>query len=247
MPDQPHFNEVFRQRFWQSWRDILFVHWQVDPAHLRAILPDELEPDLFEGRAYVGLVPFRMTDIRPVYFPSFPYLSKTLETNLRTYVRHKDPSKNTTPAVWFFSLEAANPFAVIAARLGYGLNYFRASMWLHELVYQDGSSLYSAESLRHWPAPAPVSSLVQAWVEPGQFQPAHPGTLEHFLVERYALFAGRQGKLNKALVRHEPYRIKSGELLACNTGLFAAAGLPMTQSVNNALVHRAADVRVRVG
>lgn len=240
-------NETFRQKFWQCWRDILFVHWEVDPDDLKVVLPDTLEPDLFQGRAYVGLVPFRMTGIRPVWLPSVPYLSKTLETNLRTYVRHKDPSKNTDPAVWFFSLEAANPFAVISARLGYGLKYYKAAMWLHEQAQPDGSTLYSAGSQRHWPQPAPVTSLVQARVEAGDFLPAHSGTLEYFLVERYALFAERRGKLLKALVRHEPYRIKPGQLITADTGLFVAAGLPVPEKPKDALVHRALDVRVRVG
>lgn len=247
MPDGSTPQEKFRQRYWQTWRDILFVHWEVDPAYIRANLPDDLEPELFEGRAFVGLVPFRMTGIRPVFFPAVPYLSRTLETNLRTYVRHKDPAMNTEPAVWFFSLEAANPVAVVAARLGYGLKYYTASMWLNEQSHEDGSSLFAAGSIRRWPDPAPVSSLVQARVEPGAFQPARVGTLEHFLVERYVLFANRRGRLLKASVRHEPYRIKSGELLACDTGLFAAAGLPMPSKNDVALVHRALDVRVRVG
>jgi uncharacterized protein len=249
MPVSEPSAEPFRQLFWQDWRDIVFIHWQIDPAAIAATLPDDLEPDLFEGNAYVGLVPFRMTGIRPVCFPAVPYLSHTLETNLRTYVKHKDQDRNTASrAVWFYSLEAENTFAVTVARFGYGLKYHRANMWLKEDVNLDSSSLFAAGSLRRWPAPAPVNSFVQARFEAGPFQPAAEGTLEHFLVERYALFAERRGKLLKSLVRHTPYQIKRGQLLACNPELIAAAGLPIPPDlIQNAIVHRALDVHVRIG
>lgn len=241
--------EPFRQLFWQNWCDILFIHWEVDPADMAAVLPPELEPDLYQGKAWVGLVPFRMTGIRPVGLPALPYLSHTLETNLRTYVKHKDPAKNTTSrAVWFFSLEAVNPFAVIAARLGYGLKYHRANMWLSEQLRTDGSTLFAAGSIRRWPRPAPVTSFVQAEIPAGPFQESQVDTLEHFLVERYALFAQYRRQVVKAFVRHEPYKIKPGRLIDCNPELIAAAGLPIPKNrIENAIVHRAMDVCVRVG
>lgn len=249
MKSEKHQTEPFRQLFWQNWCDILFIHWEVDPDAIAEVLPPELEPDLYQGKAWVGLVPFRMTGIRPVGLPAVPYLSHTLETNLRTYVKHKDPAKNTeSRAVWFFSLEAANPFAVVTARLGYGLKYHRAKMWLNEHHRPDGSTIYAAGSVRQWPGPAPVTSFVQAKIPAGPYDKAQVNTLEHFLVERYALFTQHRGRVKKALVRHEPYRIKPAILTGCDPQLIAAAGLPLPdQVIENAIVHRAMDVRVRVG
>ncbi|MFM7318870.1 MAG: YqjF family protein [bacterium] len=249
MKPENHSPEPFRQRFWQNWCDILFIHWEIDPAAIAAVLPPKLEPDLYQGKAWVGLVPFRMSGIRPVGLPALPYLSHTLETNLRTYVRHKDQAQNTADrAVWFFSLEAANPFAVVAARLGYGLKYHRANMWLNQHHHADGKTIFAAGSIRRWPDPAPVSSFVQAEIPPGPYQEAKADTLEHFLVERYALFSQHRQRIRKALVRHEPYKIKPATLIDCNPQLIAAAGLPIPRNViENAIVHRAMDVRVRVG
>jgi uncharacterized protein YqjF (DUF2071 family) len=96
---------AFRQIFWQTWRDLVFVHWEVDPAALERLLPPELEPDLFEGKAYVALVPFLMTGIRSVWLPPIPGTARTLETNVRTYVRRRGVAE-PIPAVWFFSLES---------------------------------------------------------------------------------------------------------------------------------------------
>lgn len=247
--NSPEINDIgFRQIYWQTWRDLVFVHWQVPARAITSLLPAELEPDLYQGKAYVGLVPFRMTGIRPVFLPALPGLSKTLETNVRTYVKHRDHHPSAKPAVWFFSLEAENTAAVTLARLGYGLPYFKAGMWLHEHAQDNNTTLYSASSCRHWPKPAPVSSLVQAEFSDQQpYAPAEAGSLEHFLAERYALYARRRGRLMYAEVQHEPYRIKPGRLVACQPWLLAAAGLPVPGPHEEALVHRAMDVTVRIG
>lgn len=238
----------FRQIYWQSWQDIAFVHWEADPDAVASLLPPELEPDLYHGKAYVGLVPFRMTGIRPVFLPALPGLSSTLETNVRTYVKRRNSQGDSIPAVWFFSLEAENTAAVLMARFGYGLPYFKARMWLHKQPQNDNSLLHASGSCRQWPGPAPVESLVQAQFPGDQpFEPAAPGTLEHFLVERYALYARRRGRLTHAVVRHEPYRIQPGRLLACQPWLLTAAGLPTPPAHQPAIVHRAIDVRVRIG
>ena len=244
---RPTSDKKFHQIYWQTWADLVFVHWSVDPDILASLLPPELEPDLYEGEAYVGLVPFRMTGIRPVFLPALPGLSRTLETNVRTYVKHRNRQGDPAPSVWFFSLEAENTLAVILARLGYGLPYFKASMWLKKSFQENGHMTYAAGSHRHWPKPAPVSSLVQAEFGNEPLEAAKPGSLEHFLVERYALYAKRRGRLLQAFVNHPPYRIAPGRLLACEPWLITAAGLPTPSAHETAIVHRAADVRVRIG
>jgi uncharacterized protein YqjF (DUF2071 family) len=103
----------------QTWRDLLFVHWEVPVRVLRALVPPALAIDELEGRAYVGLVPFTMHDVRfgPLPIPDF------LETNLRTYVHAEG-----VPGVWFFSLDAQSALAVWGGRALFRLPYFRADM-----------------------------------------------------------------------------------------------------------------------
>lgn len=238
----------FRQIFWQTWRDLVFVHWEVDAAAIERLLPRGLEPDLFEGKAYVALVPFRMTGIRSVWLPPIPGTDRTLETNVRTYVRRRGAAREPVPAVWFFSLEAETALAVQVARRMYGLPYFKARMRYDRELRGDGVERRVAESMRMWPQPAPARSLVEAeFAAREPFREAEPGTLEHFLVERYALYAERRGGLTYACVRHSPYRIRRGELRAVDTGLLAAAGIPEPAAGASAIVHQAEDVTVRIG
>ena len=118
-PDQ---RAVMRQR----WADLLFLHWPVAPETLQPLLPPGLTLDTFEGQAYVGLVPFTMTGVRPVWAPPVRWLSNFHETNVRTYVHREGKD----PGVWFFSLDAANSIAVRIARAAWKLPYHYARMSL---------------------------------------------------------------------------------------------------------------------
>jgi hypothetical protein len=115
-----------RTVMWQRWADLLFLHWPVPPDELAALLPPGLTLDTFDGQAYVGLVPFTMTGVRPVWAPALPWLSHFHETNVRTYVH----CRGRDPGVWFFSLDAANPVAVKIARALWKLPYHFARMRL---------------------------------------------------------------------------------------------------------------------
>ena len=110
----------------QKWRELLFVHWPVRPEELRPLVPPQLDLDLFDGMAYIGLVPFTMTGVRPVGLPPVRGLSSFHETNVRTYVHRA----RSDPGVWFFSLDAANRIAVSLARTLYHLPYYHARMFL---------------------------------------------------------------------------------------------------------------------
>ena len=101
------------------WMRLLFLHWQVEADMLRPLVPACLEIDRFDGRAWVGLVPFTMT-LRHRLTPGIPTARRFHECNVRTYVTGGDPG---VPGVWFFSLDAASRLAVCAARAMWHLNY----------------------------------------------------------------------------------------------------------------------------
>jgi uncharacterized protein YqjF (DUF2071 family) len=224
---------------YQEWYHLLFVHWEVPAEPLRALLPPGLELDTYDGRAYVGLVPFTMRGVRPRGFPSVPGLSNFHETNVRTYV-HK---AGRDPGVWFFSLDAANSVAVALARGLFGLPYHRARMCLEADPGNGHGPSLTYVSERPEPARRPTLAEVRARVV-GPVEPAEPGSLEEFLVERYLLYSTLGGRLRRGQVHHAPYPLQRAEVDTLDETLLAAASIRRPDS--EPLVHYAAGVRVEV-
>jgi uncharacterized protein YqjF (DUF2071 family) len=221
---------------YQRWRTLTFVHWSLPAEPLRALLPSGLELDLYEGQAYVGLVAFTMRGVRPAGFPSVPWLSNFHETNVRTYVHFH----GRDPGVVFFSLEAANPVAVVLARTFFHLRYHHAGMSLDRQGEPAGIS-YTSE--RRWPGPLPARSALRC-VPKGQAAPAETGTLAHFLIERYLLYTTRGGRLCQGQVHHTPYPIQDAVIDSLDETLLAAAGLQRPNTTP--LIHFSEGVDVEI-
>lgn len=205
-----------RPVLYQTWQDLAFIHWSIDPAEIAAQLPDQLTIDTFEGKAWLGIVPFFMRNIRPRFLPAVPGLSATPELNLRTYVRDSDG----TPGVWFFSLNASNLVAVWFARTFFHLPYYRA-----KIVTGNSDGVIDYYCRRAGVAESQASRFVYSGT--GSPAPAAKGTLAYFLVERYRLFARpeKSGRLYTARVAHVPYQIQKAELSVWDDRLFALDGL----------------------
>jgi uncharacterized protein YqjF (DUF2071 family) len=227
----------------QNWNDLLFLHWIVPPDQLAPLLPPGLELDTFEGRAYVGLVPFTMTGVRPIWAPAVRALSDFHETNVRTYVHRR----GRAPGVWFFSLDAANAAAVRIARAWFKLPYHYARMSLrHEEDRGNGTGSTAAISYaseRLWPPPTPAACRVRCRPD-GPVQPATVGTLEHFLAERYLLYAACGTRLYSGRVHHAPYPLQTARVDALDETLVAAAGIRRPDTAP--LAHYARGVQVHV-
>ena len=224
----------------QEWRDLLFLHWAISPDRLRAFIPSQLELDLFEGTAYVGLVPFTMTGVRWVGLPAVPGCSSFHETNVRTYVHWRG-----NPGVWFFSLDAANRLAVLTARRWFHLPYRYARMFLEREPTSGSGDLRTIlyAGVRRWPGPLPASYAIRA-IPTGPAQPAQPDTLEHFLTERYILYAIANNRLFRGQVHHSPYPLQSADVLSIDETLLAAAGIDRPETPPLAHFARGVDVRV---
>lgn len=220
----------------QTWRDLLFLHWRVPVSVLRPLIPPALEIDTFAGDAFVGLVPFTMRDVRLPWAPPLPGLSSFHETNVRTYVHFE----GRDPGVWFFSLDAANRLAAWIARTFWHLPYHHAAMSLEQLA--DGSIRYRSDRLAPPPMPARCDITYRATGAPSA---AIPGTLEHFLAERYVLYADvGDGELRLGRVHHRPYPLQAAALIHWEESLLLAAGI--ARGTGEPLAHFASGVEVEV-
>ncbi|MGB6131146.1 MAG: DUF2071 domain-containing protein [Acidobacteriaceae bacterium] len=185
----------------QRWNDLLFAHWPLPAAELTPLLPEGLAVDTFDGSAWVGVVPFWMDRIRMRGLPTIPGANRFPELNLRTYVRERHTNQ---PGVYFFSLDAANPFAVSAARMFFHLPYY----WAHMKIEPRGEREfeYSSERLLS----RRRADFLVRYRSLGQ--PAVKGGLESFLTDRYALFtAHKGGALMRVNIHHLPWPLELAE------------------------------------
>lgn len=187
---------------WQRWERLLFLHWSWDAAAIQATLPPGLTVDTFNGRGWIGVVPFFMRGVRPAWLPPFPGLANFLELNVRTYVF----DAKGRPGVWFYSLDCNQPIAVKAARTFFHLLYERAEM----TAVVDENGLVDYRALRR----GTERESRFCYRENGDATLAVPGSLEFFLIERYRLFSydERRGRLFTGRVWHEPYRVRGAEV-----------------------------------
>lgn len=219
---------------YQRWRKLLFLHWRVDPQVLQQTLPPDLTIETFDGWAWLAVVPFSMEAVRPWWSPAVPGISWFLETNVRTYVRHR----NGQSAVWFYSLDANQRLAVQVARRFWHLNYRAAQLRLEsrrqERRYSgelnDGTARYDITATL---APDRSSRV------------AGPGSLEEFLLERYHLLAQRPDRqFLVGQVHHAPYEWVPVEELTVTQTLTDAIGLPIHRTPDHAAYSTGVDVRV---
>ncbi|MGH7564277.1 MAG: YqjF family protein [Gemmatimonadota bacterium] len=181
----------------QRWHDLLFAHWEVSPSALRRVVPPALELDLYGGLAWIGIIPFTMSGVRLRGTPSLPGLSAFPELNVRTYVRYRD-----LPGVYFFSLNAGNRLAVAVARRWYRLPYFHARM---EVRRRGEECEYRSRRVHQGAAPA---ELEVRYRPTGETYLPGPGSLDHWLVERYRLLTVHEGRVFLAEIHHPAWRLR---------------------------------------
>lgn len=198
----------------QSWLDLAFVHWAVDPAVVAGLLPAGTVPDTFGGVTFVGLVPFRMHRVGWFRLPGIPYLGTFPETNVRLY----SVDERGRRGVVFRSLDASRLVPVVMARVGFGLPY----LWSRMAIRSDGDTRTYASS-RRWPGPRGAHSRIRVRI--GE-RLADPSELEHFLTARWGLHNAFHGRLMYFPNAHPRWPLYRADLVECDEDLVAAAGLP---------------------
>jgi uncharacterized protein len=204
------------------WVDLLFAHWPIDPGAIRPLIPDRLELDTYEGRAYLGIVPFAMENVGPRGLPAPPFIGAFPELNVRTYVRHGGRN-----GVWFLSLEAASRVAVEGARAFFHLPYFLADM-----ERRREREVVEYRSRRRDPR-GPAAALDIRYRPTGPVELAPAGSLEAWLTDRMRVFAvDRRGRIVRTEIAHRPWPLQPAdawirdESMAAVHGLVLPAGPP---------------------
>lgn len=198
-----------------TWVDLAFLHWPVPRSMLRALVPGELEIDTFRDTAWLGVTPFRMTNVRPVMLPPIPTARDFPELNVRTYVRHRGRA-----GVYFFSLDAASWLAVETARAMTGLPYYHATM-KHRRA---GNDIHHS-SRRSMPG-APVADFRARYWPTGEVFASSPDSLEFFLTERYSLFVRHLRKLVRIDIEHVRWPLQPADV-AIDLNTMPPAGIEL--------------------
>jgi uncharacterized protein YqjF (DUF2071 family) len=182
----------------QSWHDLLFAHWRVEERLLRPLIPAFFDVDRFDGSAWLGVVPFTMTNVSARGVPPVPWLSAFPEINVRTYVSPRDGKRG----VYFFSLDAGRLLAVLGARAMFRLPYFAASM----RVTHGGEAVQYESRRRGGPA------FVARYEPAGPVFTAARGSLEAFLTERYCLYhVDPFGRPSRLEIHHDPWPLQPAQ------------------------------------
>jgi uncharacterized protein YqjF (DUF2071 family) len=220
----------------QTWRDLLFAHWPVNAEHLQAALPPALRPylDLFDGQAWLGVIPLRMFDVRLRGTPGVPTASNFAELNVRTYV-----TVGGRPGVYFFSLDAESRLAVYGARIGFGLRYKHAKM---AVSVSSGDQVTYVSRRTQRPKPADF----EADYAPESHDVFHavPGSLEHFFVERYCLYTAHGPHIGRANIHHLPWPLQHATATIKTNSMARAAGITVWPSQPHLLFAKELDVLV---
>lgn len=216
---------------YQRWRRLTFLHWRYNPERVEPLIPAPLKLDVFDGAAWIGLVPFEIVDLRPPFLPALPWISRFPETNVRTYVR----GPNGERGVWFFTLEAERLIAVLTARACYHLPY----RWAAMKVSQTGNVVrYTSERRQSF-----GQGRTDIVIEPGQ--PVRSGQLENFLTAQFRLYAVCGRRLFTAPIEHHPWPLQRAEVRRLDENLISSCGLSSPEG--SPLAHYSEDLLVKIG
>ena len=212
MPDRPW-------AMTQTWHNLLFAHWPVERSQIEPLIPRPFSLDLFGGNAWIGVVPFYMSNVAPRGIPSVPWVSAFAELNVRTYVRIED-----RPGVYFFSLDAASWLAVRAARAFFNLPYHTAAM----SVVVGPSETIRYHSRRR---PDNAGEFQATYSAIGSSFVAESGSLEHFLTERYCLYhISHSGLPYRLEIHHPPWSLQPAKASVERNTMAAVNGIALPEA-----------------
>jgi uncharacterized protein len=186
-------------RWRQSWNDLLFVHYLCPKKKLRHLVPESLTLQEFNGECWIGIIPLKMDAVTMRPFPAIPRVSYFLELNVRLYVEFEGKS-----GVYFLSLDATNPLAVWLGKYLFHLPYKHADI---EFKKENDKRFFHSRRKEG----EDQSEFSLTYSPTSEIFEAKPGTLEHFLTERYCLYTQTQKGLFRGNVHHIPWPLQKSK------------------------------------
>lgn len=215
----------------QTWQNLLFLHWSLDPATIQSLLPRELEVDTFDDKAWIGITPFTMAKLHMHGVPPIPGLSSFYELNVRTYVHHRG-----IPGIWFFSLDASKLIPALAARLLFMLPYHKA-----EVTSGEHAGEFHFELAR---TGSPAAHFRAAWRTGIRLRDPDVESLAFFLAERYCYFAVRDNTTYITRIYHHPWILDEATVSSHASTMIGALGIP--EPGTRPLAHFAREQNVEI-
>ena len=198
----------------QRWHDLLFASWRCPVSDLRPLIPQPIEIDTCDGDAWISVIPFHMSGVRMRLAPPIPTASSFQELNVRTYV-----TLDRHPGVWFFSLDCESTLAVLGARAGVSLPYYRAAM----TMTRTGNAI--AYDSQRWSMNGSPAAFSATYRGAGATYTPAPGSLDHFLTERYCLYSSDGTRIWRVDIFHPRWTLQAGEAQIDTNSMLAAAGV----------------------
>ena len=195
----------------QRWSSACFLHWRVDPDVVAPLLPAGTRPDTFDGSAWVGLIPFVLSEFRVAAAPALPLIREFIEINVRTYAVDGAGRRG----VVFRTLEAQHLLPVLGARTLFGLPY----RWARASRHEDGADVVYTSSRR-----GRSEARTRIGVTRGDGPVDTP--LSRFLTARWGFHQRHLGRTVWAANSHEPWPLVAARLNELDDTLVADAGFP---------------------
>ena len=201
----------------QTWRDLLFAHWRVDPDRLRRVVPAQLPLDVRDGWCWLAVTPFLVEGFHLRGLPPLPFVASFREVNVRTYV-----TVDGKPGIYFLSLDASSRLAVRGAHRTYRLPYFRSRASLSRV---GGGFEFRS---RRVSMDGPPAELSVSYTPSGEQLPRREGSLERWLTERYCLYTlDSGGAVQRGEIHHPPWPLEGASAEIATNSMAAPYGLTL--------------------
>jgi uncharacterized protein YqjF (DUF2071 family) len=214
------------------WEAMTFLHWRYEPGEVQRLLPNYLTAETFDGSAWVGLTPFRITIRAPGALPFSP-VPTTPETNVRTYVIGPDGKRG----IWFFSLDIGFAPAALVGRGAYFLPYLAG-----DLSIAESANVIRYEGRRRWPQRAASYRIVIERGEP--YANSELTELDHFLTALWAVYMHYGPAPAAVFAEHQPWPVCRASVDELHETVVESAGLPPPRG--EPLAHYSPGVEVRI-